>query len=140
MDAGTIAPAPLRAIAAHFGLRVGSAISPFDLDDAAYSEIAADQFSTVTPENEMKWRLVEPTRGTYDWSGGDRLVRFAQAHHQAVRGHVLLWSYGLPTWLTQGVADGTISNTELRVLLLKHITEEVTSSGVRSGSGQRVLD
>ena len=59
------APAPLdslRALAAHVGMRVGSSISPFDLDDAAYSEIAADQFSTVTPENEMKWRLVEPTR------------------------------------------------------------------------------
>ena len=125
---GTIATAPpnsLRALAAQVGLRVGSAISPFDLDNAAYSKIAADQFSTVTPENEMKWRVVEPTRGTYDWSGGDRLVRFAQAHHQLVRGHVLLWQHNLPTWLTQGVADGTISNAELRALLHKHITDEV---------------
>jgi endo-1,4-beta-xylanase len=89
---GTIAPAPpdsLRALAAQVGLRVGSAISPFDLDNAAYSKITADQFSAVTPDNEMKWQAVEPTRGTYDWSGGDRLVRFAQAHHQLVRRHVL---------------------------------------------------
>ena len=74
----------------------------------------------------MKWQAVEPTRGTYDWSGGDRLVRFAQAHHQLVRGHVLLWHYALPTWLTQGVGDGTISNAGLRALLHKHVTDEVT--------------
>ena len=125
---GTIAPAPpnsLRALAAQVGLRVGSAISPFDLDNAAYSKIAADQFSAVTPENEMKWQVVEPTRGTYDWSGGDRLVRFAQAHHQLVRGHVLLYHSQRPTWLTQGVADGTISSAGLRALLHKHITDEV---------------
>ena len=51
--------------------------------------IAGDQFSTVTPGNEMKWQVVEPTRGHYDWSGGDRLVAFAQAHGQLVRGHTL---------------------------------------------------
>jgi endo-1,4-beta-xylanase len=126
---GTIAPAPpdsLRALAAQVRLRVGSAIIPFDLDNATYSKIAADQFSSVTPGNEMKWKVVEPARGTYDWSGGNRLVRFAQAHDQVVRGHVLLWHDALPTWLTQGVADGTISSAGLRALLHKHITDEVT--------------
>jgi endo-1,4-beta-xylanase len=119
-------PDSLRALAAQVGLRVGSAIIPFDLDNAAYNQIAATQLSAVTPGNEMKWQVVEPTRGTYDWSGGDRLVQFAQAHGQLVRGHTLLWHNQLPTWLTQGVADGSISNTELRALLHKHVTDEVT--------------
>jgi endo-1,4-beta-xylanase len=116
----------LRSLAAQVGLHVGSAIIPFDLDNPAYAQIAGDQFSVVTPGNEMKWQVVEPTRGTYDWSGGDRLVRFAQAHHQLVRGHVLLWHNQLPTWLTDGVANGTISNAALLALLHKHITDEVT--------------
>jgi endo-1,4-beta-xylanase len=119
-------PDSLRALGAQVGLRVGSAIIPFDLDNAPYAQVAADQFSTVTPGNEMKWQVVEPTRGTYDWSGGDRLVNFAQAHHQLVRGHVLLWHNQLPVWLTQGVANGTIGTDELRALLHKHITDEVT--------------
>lgn len=119
-------PDSLRALGAQVGLRVGSAIIPFDLDNAAYAQVAADQFSVVTPGNEMKWQVVEPTQGTYDWSGGDRLVQFAQAHHQLVRGHVLLWHNQLPTWLTTGVANGTISNDQLRALLHKHITDEVT--------------
>jgi endo-1,4-beta-xylanase len=126
---GASAPAPLdslRALSAQVGLRVGTAIIPFDLDNAPYRQVAADQFSTVTPGNEMKWQVVEPTRGTYDWSGGDRLVQFAQQHGQLVRGHVLLWHNQLPTWLTQGVADGSISAADLRALLRKHITDEVT--------------
>jgi endo-1,4-beta-xylanase len=74
----------------------------------------------------MKWQVVEPTQGIYDWSGGDRLVAFAEAHRQLVRGHTLLWHNQLPTWLTTGVANGTISNAELRDLVHKHVTDEVT--------------
>ncbi|HEX3589125.1 MAG TPA: endo-1,4-beta-xylanase, partial [Pseudonocardiaceae bacterium] len=45
----------LRALAAQVGLRVGTAIIPFDLDNPGNAQIAADQFSVVTPGNEMKW-------------------------------------------------------------------------------------
>jgi len=116
----------LRSLAAQVGLRVGTAVIPYDLDHPDYAQIAAGQFSVVTPGNEMKWQVVEPTRGTYDWSGGDRLVQFARAHGQLVRGHTLVWHNQLPDWLTQGVANGTISNAQLRNLLHKHITDEVT--------------
>src|SRR5690349_4549441 len=116
----------LRVAAAPIGLKIGTAVTPFELDNAAYRKITGDQFSTVTPGNEMKWQVVEPTRGTYDWSAADRLVNFAEAHGQLVRGHTLLWHNQLPDWLVNGVTDGSISNTELRGLLKKHITDEVT--------------
>jgi endo-1,4-beta-xylanase len=116
----------LRSLAAPTNLRIGSAIIPFDLDTPAYAQVAADQFSVVTPGNEMKWQVVEPTRGTYDWSGGDRLVAFARQHGQLVRGHTLLWHNQLPVWLTDGVADGSISDAHLKALLHKHVTDEVT--------------
>ena len=91
----------------------------------ATRQIAGDQFTTVTPGNEMKWQLVEPTQGTYDWSGGDQLVSFAQQHDQLVRGHTLLW-HNQFRLADHGVANGTISNDQLRDLLHKHITDEVT--------------
>jgi endo-1,4-beta-xylanase len=125
-DGGSAQPDSLRGLGAGTGLRIGTAIIPFDLDHPDYAAIAAAQFSTVTPGNEMKWQVVEPTQGTFDWSGGDRLVQFAQANGQLVRGHTLLWHNQLPSWLTQGVANGTISNDQLRELLHKHITDEVT--------------
>jgi endo-1,4-beta-xylanase len=107
-------------------LLVGTGIQPFDLDNPDYSQIAADQFSSVTAENEMKWQVVEPTQGVLDFSGGDRLVQFAQANGQLVRGYTLLWHNQLPNWLTTGVGNGTISNDQLRSLLQQHITAEVT--------------
>ena len=116
----------LRALAVPTGLAIGTAMIPFDLDNAAYAKIAGDQFSSVTPGNEMKWQVVEPAQGTYDWSGGDRLVAFAKQHNQQVRGHTLLWHNQLPDWLTTGVSSGTISNDQLKALLHKHITDEVS--------------
>jgi endo-1,4-beta-xylanase len=116
----------LRALAAPVNLAIGTGVVPEDLDDPATAPIVGDQFSSVTPGNEMKWQVVEPTRGTYDWSAADRLVSFARQHGQLVRGHTLAWHNQLPTWLTTGVSDGTISNGELRELLHKHVTDEVT--------------
>jgi endo-1,4-beta-xylanase len=121
-----VAPDSLRALAAKINLRIGSAIIPFDLDHPDYAAIAAGQFSVVTPGNEMKWQVVEPTQGVFDWSGADRLVSFAEANGQLVRGHTLVWHNQLPTWLTTGVANGTISNSELMDLLHQHITTEVS--------------
>jgi endo-1,4-beta-xylanase len=114
----------LRTAAAPIGLRIGTALTPPEMQ--AYGQLAGDQFSVVTPGNEMKWQVVEPTRGTYDWTGGDNLVAFAARHDQLVRGHTLMWHNQLPNWLTSGVSAGTISNGELKDLLHKHITDEVT--------------
>lgn len=124
---GFVPPADsLRALAAPIGLKFGTAVIPFDLNHAAYAKIAGEQFSSVTPGNEMKWQVVEPTQGAYNWAPADRLVTFARHHGQLVRGHVLMWRNQLPNWLTTGVSNGTISNSQLRDLLHKHITDEVT--------------
>jgi endo-1,4-beta-xylanase len=123
---GSIPADSLRALAAKIGLRFGSALIPFDLNTPAYAKIAAEQFSVVTPGNEMKWQVVEPEQGVYDWSGADNLIAFAKQNGQLVRGHTLLWHNQLPNWLTAGVADGSISATDLAALLKKHIFTEVT--------------
>jgi endo-1,4-beta-xylanase len=115
----------LRDLAAAIGLRVGSAIIPQDINTPAWAAVAASQFSVVTPGNEMKWQVVEPTQGTFDWSGADNLMAFAKANHQLVRGHTLCWHNQLPTWLTTGVSNGSISKSQLSSLLQQHIYTEV---------------
>jgi endo-1,4-beta-xylanase len=116
----------LRVLGDRVDLAIGVAINPAGIDRPDYAKIAREQFSSITPENEMKWETVEPTRGTYNWAPAERLMAFAKANRQSVRGHTLVWHNQNPTWLTQGVADGTISDTELRALLRKHIIDEVT--------------
>jgi endo-1,4-beta-xylanase len=115
----------LRSLAAKIGLRIGTAVMPSDLTDAPHTNILASQFSAVTPENEMKWQVVEPTQGSFDWTGADNLVNFAEQNKQLVRGHTLLWHNQLPDWLTTGVGNGTISKSQLMDLLEAHIFTEV---------------
>jgi endo-1,4-beta-xylanase len=123
--AGAASPATLRELAAKIGLRVGTAVIPEDLNTPAWTAILQAQFSVVTPGNAMKWGPVEPQQGVFDWSDADTLVNFAEAHGQLVRGHTLLWHNQLPDWLTTGVANGTISKSQLMSLLEQHIFTEV---------------
>jgi endo-1,4-beta-xylanase len=119
----------LRELGLRHGLYIGTAVDMAALNDAAdpqYRALVAEQFSTVTAENVMKWESLEPTRGTYNWGPADDLVAFARANNQRVRGHVLVWHNQLPGWLTAGVADGSIGTEELRGLLQKHITDVVS--------------
>lgn len=112
----------LRALAARVGLCIGTAVDTDELaTNATYRQISADQFSSVTPENVMKWDAVEPIQGTYNWAPADQLVDFARSHGQLVRGHALVWHNQLPGWLT----DGRYPSDQLRALLKKHITDEV---------------
>jgi endo-1,4-beta-xylanase len=122
---GSTSTSTLRALGAHIQLRIGTAAIPSDLSDPTLSQITAEQFSVLTPGNEMKWQVVEPQPGNFNWTGADNLVNFAEAHAQRVRGHTLVWHNQLPNWLTQGVTNGTISDSQLRDLLHQHITTEV---------------
>jgi endo-1,4-beta-xylanase len=118
--------APLRDLAAPIGLRFGTALIPQDIETPSYAAIASSQFSVVTPGNGMKWQIVEPEQGVFDWSQADQLVQFARANGQLVRGHTLTWHNQLPDWLTTGVANGSISAAQLRTLLHDHIITEVS--------------
>lgn len=115
----------LRDLAAHVGLRIGTAVNADALaSDPAYRAITADQFSTVTAENAMKWGPLEPTQGVYNWAPADQLVAFARQNHQLVRGHNLVWHNQLPAWFTQQAPSMTPD--QLRAVLKKHITDVVS--------------
>ncbi len=101
---------------------IGTAVGLPQLDtDSAYSNAVSLQFNAVTPENAMKWESVEPARGTYDWTGADDTVNFADAHGEKVRGHTLVWYNQLPGWLS----NGGFSGAELSDILQNHITTEM---------------
>ncbi|MET8565597.1 endo-1,4-beta-xylanase [Streptomyces flaveolus] len=89
--------------------------------DRPLRRLAGSEFSTVTPENVMKWEAVEPRQGEYDYAAADRLVDFARRHGQKVRGHVLVRHNQLPSWLTAG----DFSADRLREILHRHITDTV---------------
>jgi len=112
----------LRQEANKLGIRVGSAVNDSALNaDSPYAQILGQQFSVITPENEMKWSSIEAQRGVYTFEQADDEVQFAQSHGQLVRGHNLVWDSQLPNWVT----GGTFTNSELKDILKQHIFTEV---------------
>ena len=113
--------ATLRQLAQHTKLRIGTAVNTDALaSDPTYRQMVGAQFSTVTPENVMKWEVVEPTRGTYNFAPADELVASARRNGQLVRGHTLVWHSQLASWVS------SLPAAQLQAAMENHITQEVT--------------
>jgi endo-1,4-beta-xylanase len=113
---------PLRGLTQRAGIAIGTAVDAGALaGDGGYRTELAREFSSVTPENAMKWAALEPERGKLDWAAADAIVDFAGAHGMRVRGHTLVWYSQNPDWLT----GGRFSRAELTGLLRAHIAAVV---------------
>ncbi|GAA5019849.1 endo-1,4-beta-xylanase [Kitasatospora paranensis] len=110
----------LGAAAAGSGRYFGTAVASGRLGDSTYSTVLDREFTMVTPENEMKWDTVEPSRGSFNFAPGDAIVNHATAHGQRMRGHTLVWHSQLPSWV------GSIGDAStLRGVMDNHITTEM---------------
>ena len=90
----------LREEAGKKDILIGSgAINPTYLDDPRFAAVLAKQFNSLSPENELKWSLIQPTEGNFTWETIDRLVGFAKAHDMMVKGHGLISSCCNPDYL-----------------------------------------
>ncbi|MBC9714705.1 endo-1,4-beta-xylanase [Streptomyces sp. TRM66268-LWL] len=99
------------------GRYFGTAVAAGRLNDSAYTAIADREFNMVTPENEMKWDAIQPSRGTFNFGPADRIVQRAKANGQRLRGHTTVWHSQLPAWV-KAIGD---ANT-LRSVMKTHIT------------------
>jgi endo-1,4-beta-xylanase len=120
-DAKPLPGQPLRVLAKAKGLEIGTAVRGDVANrNRAYRQTIAAQFSTVTPENEMKWDLVEPEEGKFDFGAADDIVDRARQASQKIRGHTLVWHFQLPGWVRK------LGPKALRAAMAEHINREVT--------------
>lgn len=111
------APQSLREASTSCGVLVGTAVRPTLFSEAAYAATLAYEYNMIEPEDAMKWWMVRPAADRFDFSDGDKVVRFAEVHGMKVRGHCLVWDHSNPKWLT----DGQFSPAQLLHLLEEHI-------------------
>ncbi|KAK7032532.1 hypothetical protein VNI00_012930 [Paramarasmius palmivorus] len=94
-----------------------AANTTFLFDDQQYTRIVeTQQFSIFTPENEMKWESIEPQQNTFNFTGADEIVKFAESVGARVRGHTFVWGNQLAPWV-----NDTLSKSELDEALKHHI-------------------
>ncbi|BFV55679.1 endo-1,4-beta-xylanase [Kitasatospora sp. CMC57] len=120
-SAQAVAAGSLGAQAAQSGRYFGTAVAAGRLGDSTYAGILDREFNMITPENEMKWDAVEPSRGNFTFGAADQIVNHAAAHGQRMRGHTLVWHSQLPSWVSN-IGD---ANT-LRSVMNNHITQEMS--------------
>jgi endo-1,4-beta-xylanase len=116
----------LRKAAESHHVRIGAAAASAYLAEAEYAAILGSEFSQLQPENEMKFGLIHPRPDSdpnpYDFSGGDKLVAFAQSHNMVIRGHTLVWHNQISDW----VKKGHYSASRLATILKSHIHSVMT--------------
>jgi endo-1,4-beta-xylanase len=112
----------LRNVASARGFYFGSETAPADLLQDTYVQTIGREFNQIVAGNALKFDTTHPAAGRYNFCPGDQVVRFAEANHMRVRGHVLLWHNQLPAWVT----NGTFTPAQAAALMKEHIETEVT--------------
>jgi endo-1,4-beta-xylanase len=82
----------LKTLAAKSNVRLGLQASKANLQVPEFAEFVTQNFSLLTPGNELKWPRLHPTPDTYNFSDADWMVNFCQSHGMLVHGHNLCWN------------------------------------------------
>lgn len=110
-----------RALRVRIGTAAGALFNSTDAASTQYMTVMAREFNALTPENEMKFSSLRPSRSEFRYARADSMVAFAAQNNMFVRGHTLAWYSQLPSWIT----SGTWTTTDARALLDEHITAVV---------------
>lgn len=67
-------------------------------------DLVKEQFNQISPENDLKWALIQPQAGAdgYDFGPADAYVNFGLANHMYIVGHTLIWHSQTPDWVFAG--------------------------------------
>lgn len=102
--------------------RVGAAVSGRILGEQVADEIIQSHFSSLTPENALKFGEIHPEKDQWNWDEMDRIANYARQKYIALRGHTVVWHNQTPAWLfLSGNGDEPVSKTELFKRLESHI-------------------
>jgi endo-1,4-beta-xylanase len=102
---------------------IGVALNPAQIDsrNPKAGEIAAKQFSAITPENAMKWQAVHPRPDRYEFRTGDAYAEFAAKGGMKLIGHTLVWHSQTPPWVFQGEDGKPPTREQLLERMRDHI-------------------
>jgi len=117
LSGASAAPAPTRRRAGF-----GAAVAWADLNaDARLAEAVRSYCTEIVPVYELKWGPLRPTRDAFAFGPADALMNYAEHNALKMRGHNLVWYYGLPDW-THEISSPAEAEREL----VRHIETVVS--------------
>jgi len=102
---------------------IGAAINTAQItgQDARGDAILAEQFSSISPENCLKWENVHPQPDRYDFAVPDQYVAFGEKHHMFIVGHNLVWHNQVPGWVFHDSNGKLLDRDALLARMREHI-------------------
>lgn len=106
---------------------VGAAVNPaqFTGEDARETALIIEQFNSISPENVLKWEIVQPEPDTYNFSPADQYVEFGLKHHMFIIGHNLVWHSQTAQWVFEDKNGNPLTRKALLRRMRDHIHQVV---------------
>jgi endo-1,4-beta-xylanase len=105
------------------GMVIGAALNArqFTGGHAAAVEIVTRHFSTISPENVLKWGPVHPELERWNFEPADRYVAFGQERGLKIIGHTLVWHQQTPRSVFEGKPGERVDKETLLSRMRLHI-------------------
>jgi endo-1,4-beta-xylanase len=131
--AGSSASGPIRAdttsLRGAVGGRflIGAAVNSAQIQgrDSLASKIVLEHFTSITSENLLKWKNLQPRRGVYEFQGADAYVAYAERHGLVAIGHTLVWGDATPSWVFHTTSGAPQSRDSVLNALQVHVATVV---------------
>jgi endo-1,4-beta-xylanase len=102
--------------------------------------LTKEQFNQISPENDLKWALIQPDPGPngYNFGPADAYVNFGLSNHMYIVGHTLVWHAQTPNWVFAGTnMPPGVTNAPVPAPALVTATNAAGTNAFAGGRGGR---
>lgn len=102
---------------------IGAAINTGQMNgrDSLGKILIANEFSSISPENDLKWSVIHPQPNEYKFETPDKYVALGEANRQFIIGHTLIWHSQVPQWVFEDDNKGLVAKEVLYQRMKEHI-------------------
>jgi len=68
-------------------------------EEEVFHALATHHFDIITPENELKWDIVQAKEGYFNFGPADAIAEFARDRGMSMIGHAFVWHEMVPDWV-----------------------------------------
>jgi endo-1,4-beta-xylanase len=84
-----------------------------------------EHFNCISPENDLKWGLIHPQPGVYNFKSADDYVNFGLKNKMFIVGHTLVWHNQPPAWVLIDENGKQLTREALLARMEEHINAVV---------------
>ena len=125
------------------GVPIGGAAGMSRWDDGTVGKFVPDDYTRITPTNEMKWPTMlrdKVTLGDYDFTKVDRFADYAVAAGIKVRGHVLIWGVEPGRTYPASIVNQVEASDDPKTTLIEIMREHIRTVALHFGDRVDVWD